>query len=107
MIADLQRREPVNRRAGRGVDGRRKPPEIDGDDRADEQPEHQEELALLQQVGLAGLVNQLGDLEHRAVDGQALELPVDQQAEQQAERRDQDAGEEQRVTVESEERSRR
>ena len=43
---------------------------IDGD----EDLEDQDELALRDQIGLAGLVNQLGDLEHRPVHRQVLQL---------------------------------
>ena len=47
--------------------------EVDDHDRADEELEDQDELALRDQVGLAGLVDQLGDLEHRAVHRQVLQ----------------------------------
>jgi hypothetical protein len=43
------------------------PAEVEHDDRPDEDLEDQDELALGDQVGLAGLVDQLGDLAHRLV----------------------------------------
>ena len=48
--------------------------EVERDDGADEELEDQQELALLDQVGLARLVDELGDLEHRLVHRQVLEL---------------------------------
>ena len=81
-------------------------PEVRGDDGADEQLEDQQELALLQQVGLAGLVDQLRDLPHRLVHRHVLELRVDHEAEGEPERADDQAGEQQRVTVDAEEASR-
>ena len=48
--------------------------EVDDDDRADEDLQDQQELALLDQVRLAGLVDQLGDLAHRRVHRQGLQL---------------------------------
>ena len=63
----------------------------------------QDELALRDQVRLAGLVDQLGDLEHRLVHGQVLQLPVDHQAEEQAEHADDEAAHEQRAAVHAQE----
>ena len=60
--------------------------EIQHDDDGDEDLEDGDELALRDQVGLAGLVNQLGDLAHRAVHRQVLQLVEDDQAEEDAER---------------------
>ena len=51
---------------------------IDGD----EDLEDREELPLRDQIGLAGLVNQLRDLAHRPVHRQVLQLVQDDQAEQ-------------------------
>ena len=51
---------------------------IDGD----EDLEDGDELALRDQVGLAGLVDQLRDLAHRPVHRQVLQLVEDDQAEQ-------------------------
>ncbi len=52
-------------------------------------------LPCVIEVGLAGLVDQLGDLAHRPVDRQVLELHVDHQAEEQAEHADDEAAQEQ------------
>ena len=59
---DLDRREVLQRA------------EVENHDDADEHLEEQDELALGDQVRLAGLVNQFRDLQHRAVHGQVLEL---------------------------------
>ena len=59
MISDAREREADHR-------------EVGDDDRADEDLEDQEELALLNQVGLARLVDQLGDVGHRAMHRQLL-----------------------------------
>ena len=77
--------------------------EVDDDDDPDEQLEDRQELALLQQVGLAGLVDQLGDLAHRAVHRQGLQLLVDHQAEDQAEQADAEPEHEQRPAVDAHE----
>ena len=66
-------------------------PEVEDDDDADEDLEDQDELALGDQVRLAGLVDQLGDLPHRLVHGQVLELAVDDEAEDQPEDADDEA----------------
>ena len=80
---------------------RDQPPVVGRDDDGDEGPQEQDELALRDQIGLAGLVNQLGDLEHRCVDGQVLELCERHEAEQQAERADDETAHEQRVAVDT------
>src|SRR5262245_53243603 len=77
--------------------------EIEGDDDADERLENEQELALLHEVRLARLVDELGDLAHRRVDRQIAELVVDHQAEEQSERRDRQTGKEQRVSVDASE----
>ena len=51
--------------------------EVERDDDADEELQDQQELALLHEVGLARLVDQLRDLEHRLMHRQVLELAVD------------------------------
>jgi hypothetical protein len=58
-----------------------------------------QELALLRQVGLAGLVDQLGDLPHRLMHREALDAGVSGEAEQPGGRADDEAEEEQRVPV--------
>ena len=65
--------------------------EVGDDDRADEELEDQQELALLNQVGLARLVDQLGDVGHRPVHRQALDAGVGPRAEEQAEHADHQA----------------
>jgi hypothetical protein len=55
--------------------------EIEDHDHADEDLEEQDELALRDQIGLAGLVNQLGDLTHRRVYRQPFCLREDHQTE--------------------------
>ena len=75
------------------------PAEVDDDDGADEDLEQQDELALRDQVGLAGLVDQLGDLAHRAMHGHVLELVVGHDPEHETESAHQQPAEEERVTV--------
>ena len=53
------------------------------DDRADEELENEQEFALLDQISLAGLVNQLRDLSHRAVHGQSFDACIRPCPEQQ------------------------
>ena len=65
--------------------------EVEDDDDPDEGLEDQDELALGDEIGLARLVDELGDLAHRLVHGQGLELPVDDEAEGQAEEADHQA----------------
>ena len=77
--------------------------EVEDDDDRDEHLEDQEELALLQEVGLAGLVDQLRDLGHRLVDRQPPDLVVDEVAEEQAAHRDQQAQHQQRPAVDAHE----
>ena len=74
-------------------------PEIKHDDRADEDFENQDELALCDQVGFAGLVNQLRHLAHRGMHRQALELGERHETKQQAETADEQASDEQRPPV--------
>ena len=64
---------------------------VDDDDGADEEPQQAEELRLREEVGLARLVDELRDLEHRLVHGRVLELRVDDEPEDDAERRDDEA----------------
>ncbi len=63
-------------------------PEVDRHDAADEQPEERQELGLLEQVGLAGLVDELGDLEHGLVDRKVPDRHVHVEAEHAAEQAD-------------------
>ncbi len=81
----------------RRIDRGREHAEVDPDDRPDEDPQDQQKLALGDQVGLARLIDQLGDLEHRLVHRQPFELAVRREAEGQAEGADQQAHEQQRA----------
>ena len=69
--------------------------EVENHDDADEDLEQQDEFALRLQIGLAGLVDQLRDLAHRAVHFELLELDVHDEAEEQAEDADDESVEEQ------------
>ncbi len=65
------------------------------------QKQHQE-LALRDQIGFAGFVDQLGHFAHGAMDRQVLQLHVDRQAEQQAEDAEEQADRQQLVAVHAE-----
>ena len=77
--------------------------EVHDDDGADEAEQDQEQLALLDHVGFAGLVNQLGDLRHRAVHRQVLHVRVAQQTEEQSQDADHQAREQDLMPGEAEE----
>ena len=57
--------------------------EVEHDDDGDEDLENREKPALGQQVGLAGLINELGDLPHRPVHREVPEPVQDHQRERQ------------------------
>ena len=57
--------------------------EVHADHDGDEDPEQSKELALLQQVGLAGLPDELGDLPHRPVGRQPAHPEEDDETEDQ------------------------
>ena len=78
-------------------------PEVEHDDGADEDFQEQDELALGDEIRLAGLVDQLGDLEHGLVHGQVLQLGVDDEAEEQAEDADAQAALQQRPAAHAQE----
>ena len=59
---------------------------VQHDDHGDECFQDQDELALRDQVGFAGFIDQLGNFTHRAMNRQVLELHVDHQAKEQAKR---------------------
>ena len=82
---------------------RRQHAEIEHDDDGDEEPQDQQEFALGDQVGLAGLVNQLGNLEHGTMHGHLPQAGVNDQAEAQAEDAEQDADHQQAMAVDAEE----
>ena len=91
----LHRGETTDGHAG-GVYGFRQRAEVHGHDRADEDPENKKEAALREQVRLTRLVDQLGDLPHRPVHGEVLELRVLGESEQQSERANHEAPQQQR-----------
>src|SRR5262249_33055121 len=62
-----------------------------------------EELALLDEVSLAGLVDQLGDLRHRPVNRQLAHAEVGPEAEEEAGRAHHEATQEELVPGEAEE----
>ena len=55
--------------------------EIEHDDHGDEEFQQEEKLALCNQVGLAGLIDQLGNLAHGAMHRQVLQPRVNHQTE--------------------------
>ncbi len=61
--------------------------------------EDEDELALGDQVGLAGLVNQLGDFEHRAMHWEILQLGVNHETECEAQETHAEAGHQERSSV--------
>ena len=67
--------------------------EVEDDDRADEEFEDHEETALRDKIGLAGLVDKLGDIAHRLMHRHVLQLAVNQEPEHKSERRDEHAAE--------------
>ncbi len=76
-------------------------PEVEHDDDGNEDLQHHEELALRGQVGLAGFVNQLGDFAHAGVDRHVAQTDENHEPENQAQRADQQATEQQIVTVDA------
>ena len=92
-----------NRLAGH----RGQPSEVRQDDDRDERPQDHQELALRDQVGLAGFVDQVGDVAHGLVDRHVLELQADRQAEDQAEGAEDEADGQQLVAVHAEKADRR
>src|SRR5271157_595705 len=54
-------------------------PEVEHDNCADERLEDEQEFTLSDEISLAGLVNEFGDLEHRLMDRHVLELVEDHQ----------------------------
>src|SRR5207249_935738 len=60
------------------------PAEVHDDHNSDKHPQDHQEFSLGEEVGLAGLIDQLGNVEHRFVDGQVLQVGIDRQPETQA-----------------------
>ena len=73
--------------------------EVEDDDDGDEEPEEKEEFALGEEVGFAGFVDQLGNFAHGAMHGQIFQARVNEKTEGQAENAEENAPEQQAVTV--------
>ncbi len=73
--------------------------EVHANDDRDKDPQQHQELALRDEVGLAGFVDQFGDFAHGAMHGQVLEAHVDGHAEAEAEQAKQDSDQQQLVAV--------
>src|SRR5581483_1693485 len=82
---DAKGKNDRQRYAYRLVRYRGKDAEVEDDDDGNEAPQEDEKLSLRDQIRLAGLVNEFRDLPHGAVDGQVLQLGVDNQTKKQAE----------------------
>ena len=67
------------------------PAEVGDDDDADEDFEHQDEFALGEHVGLAGLVDEFADFGHCAMYRQGFDLAIDDAAEGEAGKADDQA----------------
>ena len=87
--------------ADRLIRNRRQHAEVQHDHDGDEDPQEQQELALREEVGLAGLVNQLGDFAHGAVHRQVLQAAVNGQSEDQSENAKQNSDRQQLVPVDA------
>ena len=77
--------------------------EVKHDDDGDEEPQDQQEFALGDQIGFAGLVNQFGNLEHGAMHWHIPQAGIDDQPEAQTEDAEQNADHQQAMTVNAEE----
>ena len=75
--------------------------EIDRHDSADEHLENKDEFSLGDQIGFAGLVDELGNLEHRPVHREPPKSSVRHEAEEEPKRADADATGEQAPGVRS------
>ena len=84
------------------VSHRHQPAVVGRDNDRDENPEQCDELALGHQIGLAGLVDQLGDVAHRLMNRHILQLPIDHQAEEQAAGAEEQSDHQQGMTVNAE-----
>ena len=80
---------------------------IQADDGGDEDPQQGEEFSLSDEIGLAGLVDQLRNVFHGAMDGKILELQINAQAEEQPESAKDQPDQQQRVSVHTQEVDRR
>ncbi len=75
--------------------------EVDHHDGADEELEEKDELALRDEIRLAGLVNELGDVPHRLVHRQVLEPGEDHEAERESAHAHEQARHQQRAGVDA------
>jgi hypothetical protein len=97
--AHLEGREPA-RDVTRGVDARhRERAEVHEHDGPDEDPEEDQELALLEEIGLAGLVDQLRDLGHGLMDRETPDSGVGGDPEHHAQDADDEPEQEKVVPV--------
>ncbi len=78
---------------------RRQPAKVSGNDDRNEDPQQQNELALRDQIGLAGFVNQFRDFPHRAMHRQVLQAHVNRHAKSEPEQAEQNSDQQQLVTV--------
>ncbi len=107
---DTDDAEQKNDRQGnrdRLTGNRRQPSEVSQDDDRDERPQDHQELALGDQVGLAGFVDQVGDVAHGAMDRHLLELEANRQPKEQSKGAEDEADGEQLVPVHPEKADRR
>ena len=81
--------------------------EVHRDDDRDKRPQQHQELALCDQISLAGLINQFRDFAHGAMYGQVLQPHEDRHAEAEAEDAKQQPDHQQPMPVDAEERNRR
>ena len=76
--------------------------EVKDNDHGDEEPKEHKEFALREEISLASLVDQLGNVAHRLVHGHAFEAAVDGQPENEPKHAEDDAEEKQLVAIDSE-----
>ncbi len=76
---------------------------VEHDDGGNEGPQQHQELALRDQIGFAGFVNQFRDFAHGAVHGQVLQTHENHHAEAEAENAEQKPDHQQAVSVHTEE----
>src|SRR5204863_2439021 len=77
--------------------------EVGDDDDRNEDPQDHDELALRDEISLAGLVNQFRDFLHRAMNRQVLQLNENYQSEHQAEKTEDQPDEQELVTIDAQE----
>src|SRR5262249_49710058 len=86
---------------GGGMD-RSEHAEVEDNDDGDENPEEEEEFALRDEIGLAGFVDEFGNVAHGLMHGKILEAAVNGEAEDEAEDAEDDTEEEEFVAVNAE-----